>query len=44
MRDYRKLEVWNKAHELNMYVYLNLLPKFPKSEQYDLMSQTKRCS
>ena len=44
MRDYTKLEVWKKAHELNMFVYHNLLPKFPKSEQYDLMSQTKRCS
>jgi four helix bundle protein len=44
MRDYRKLEVWNKAHELNMFVYTNLLPKFPKSEQYDMLSQTKRSS
>lgn len=44
MRDYRKLEVWIRSHELNMFVYRNLLPKFPKSEQYDLMSQTKRCS
>ena len=42
MRDYKKLEVWKKSHELNLFVYLNILPKFPKSEQYDLMSQTKR--
>jgi four helix bundle protein len=44
MRDYRKLEVWKKSHELNLFVYLNFLPKFPKSEQFDLMSQTKRAS
>jgi len=42
MRDYKKLEVWKKSHELNLFIYLNLLPKFPKSEQYDLHSQTKR--
>ena len=38
------MEVWKKSHELNLFVYLNLLPKFPKSEQYDLHSQTKRAS
>jgi four helix bundle protein len=44
MRDYKKLEVWKKSHELNLFVYLNLLPKFPKSEHYDLHSQIKRAS
>ena len=44
MRDFKKLEVWKKSHELNMFVYLNLLPKFPKSEQFDLSSQTKRAA
>ena len=42
MRDYKKLEVWKKSHELNLFVYLNLLSKFPKNEQFDLLSQTKR--
>jgi hypothetical protein len=42
MRDYKKLEVWKRSHDLNLFVYLTLLPKFPKSEQYDLLSQTKR--
>lgn len=42
MRDYKKLEVWKKSHELNLFVYKTILPKFPKSEQYDLYSQTKR--
>lgn len=44
MRDYKKLTVWKKSHELNLFVYLNVLPKFPKNEQYDLMSQTKRAA
>jgi len=44
MRDFKKLEVWKKAHQLNLFVYLNLLPKLPKSEQFDLMSQTKRAA
>ena len=44
MRDFKKLEVWKKSHELNMFVYLHLLPKFPKSEQFDLSSQTKRAA
>ncbi len=44
MRDFKKLEVWKKSNELNMFVYLHLLPKFPKSEQFDLSSQTKRAA
>lgn len=44
MRDYKKLEVWKRSHELNLFVYLSLLSKFPKSEQYDLLSQTKRAA
>lgn len=44
MRDYKKLGVWEKAHKLSLLVYATLLPKFPKSEQYDLLSQTKRAA
>ncbi len=44
MRDYKKLEVWKKSHELTLFVYANFLPKFPKTEQYDLYSQTKRAT
>ena len=44
MRDFKKLQVWVKSHELNLFVYTDILPKFPKSEQYDLLSQTKRAS
>lgn len=44
MRDFKKLEVWKKSHELTLFVYKNILPKFPKSEQFDLHSQTKRAA
>lgn len=44
MRDYKKLTVWEKAHKLNLLVYTVLLPKFPKTELYDLASQTKRAA
>jgi len=42
MRDFKRLEVWKKSHNLTLFIYLNILTKFPKSEQYDLFSQTKR--
>ncbi|MGF7080628.1 four helix bundle protein [Mucilaginibacter sp. UYCu711] len=44
MRDFKKLDVWKKSHELTLFVYKNILPKFPKSEQFDLHSQTKRAA
>lgn len=44
MRDYRKYDVWNKAHHLVLFVYNDILPILPKSEQYDLASQMKRAA
>ncbi|MBC7400753.1 MAG: four helix bundle protein [Mucilaginibacter sp.] len=44
MRDFKKLEARKKSHELTLFVYKNILPKFPKSEQFDLHSQTKRAA
>ncbi len=44
MRDYKKLDVWRKSHELTLFMYKNILPKFPKSEQFDLFSQAKRAA
>lgn len=44
MRDYKKLDVWKKAHELNMFVKKNIAPKFPKEEKYELSSQLTRAS
>lgn len=44
LRDYRKYGVWEKAHQLVLFVYKEVLPCLPKSEQYDLASQMKRAA
>lgn len=44
MRDYRKYDVWQKAHALTLFVYKEVLPKFPASEKFDLASQIKRAT
>jgi hypothetical protein len=35
MRDYRKYDVWVKAHQLVFFVYKEIIIEFPKSEQYE---------
>ncbi len=42
MRDYKKYEVWQSAHELTLFIYNEMIPYLPKSEQYELTSQLKR--
>ena len=44
MRDYKKLDVWKKAHELYMYVKKNIAVKFPKEERFELTSQLLRAA
>lgn len=44
MRDYKKYDVWVKSHELTVYIYKEITPLFPKSEQYGLTSQIKRAA
>lgn len=44
MRDYKKYDVWNKAHKLTLQVYKEVLPCLPKNEQFDLTSQLKRAT
>jgi len=44
MRDYRKLKVWEKAHELYMYVRKNVAVRLPKEERYELTSQLLRAA
>lgn len=41
MKDYRKLVVWQKAHQLTLDVY-QVVADFPKDELYGLVSQMKR--
>lgn len=42
MRDYKKLEIWIRSHELYMFVKKTIVPKFPKEEKYELTSQLQR--
>ncbi len=44
MRDYKKLEVWKKAHELNMFIKKDIAIKFPKEEKFELTSQLTRAA
>ena len=44
MRDYKKYDVWSKAHELALFVYKEVVPDIPKSEQFELASQIKRAA
>jgi four helix bundle protein len=41
MKDFRKLEVWEKAHLLTVETY-KITRNFPKDEQYGLVSQIRR--
>ena len=43
MSDYKKLKVWEDAHEFNIDIY-NITKKFPNNEQYGLTSQIRRRS
>ena len=43
MRDYKKLAVWSKAHELILMVY-RLTREFPQEEHYGLTSQMRRAA
>lgn len=41
MKDFRKLKVWEKAHQLVLLLY-GATRKFPVDEQYGLTSQIRR--
>ena len=43
MRDFKKLKVWHKAHELTLDVY-KVTCDFPKEEIYGITSQLRRAS
>lgn len=42
MRDYKKLEVWKKAHVLTKQMYKTILPIMPVEERFALTSQLRR--
>lgn len=41
MRDFRKLQIWEKSHDLTLKIY-ELTAQFPRSEIYGLTSQIRR--
>ncbi len=43
MRDFRQLQVWEKAHELTLRIYA-LTTQFPRTEIYGLTHQLRRAS
>tara|TARA_Y100000814_G_C12065729_1_gene311189 strand:- start:176 stop:541 length:366 start_codon:yes stop_codon:yes gene_type:complete len=43
MKDYKKFLVWQKAHQLTLEIY-RVTKNFPKSEQFNLISQINRAS
>ena len=43
MRDFRKIQVWQKSHELTLRLYI-VTSAFPKEELYGLTSQIRRAS
>ena len=43
MRDYRRLPVWSRAHELTMMTY-QITSKFPTEERFGLTSQMRRAA
>lgn len=43
MRDYKKLQVWVRAHSLTLEIYREV-KNFPKEELFGLISQMKRSS
>ena len=43
MRDYHKLQVWERAHKLTLRVYRHT-KRFPRDEQFGLISQMRRAA
>jgi four helix bundle protein len=43
VRDFRKLQVWQKSHQLALDIY-RLTIDFPKSEQFGLTRQMRRAA
>jgi len=43
VKDFRDLQVWNKAHQLTLRSYV-VTQTFPRQEIYGLTSQIRRCA
>jgi four helix bundle protein len=43
VKDFRTLEVWQRAHTLTLFIYQTTI-SFPSDERFGLTSQMRRCS
>ncbi len=43
MRDFRKLDVWDRSHQLTLDVY-PATDSFPSNERFGLTAQIRRCA
>jgi len=43
MRDFKKLQVWQKSHQLTLQIYQRTI-EFPRGELYGLTSQIRRAA
>jgi four helix bundle protein len=43
VQDFRKLEVWQRAHQLTLSIY-RATKRFPREELFGLTSQIRRCT
>jgi four helix bundle protein len=43
MQDFRKLDVWERSHNLTLRIY-GATRRFPDSEKFGITSQLRRCS
>ncbi len=44
MRDYKKLDVCKKSHEMYMHIKRNISPKFLREERFEITSQLMRAA
>lgn len=44
MRDYKKLDVWKRSHEMYMFIKKEIALKFPREERYETTSQLLRAA
>lgn len=44
MRDYKKVDVWKKSHEMYMFIKKQIAPKFRKEERYEMTAQLLRAA
>lgn len=43
-KGFEALEVWQKAHELNLFIHKEVVSKLPPEEKWDLIHQIRRSS